>query len=210
MSTYRDDLEAALARNSNLQHRVVELERALRAERQPVKPSQLVPKPRPRLPAPRPLPPAGSITYVAPATYAPAMRLFTTYAREEARRVFVRPRWTRPRLESDIVILDLLARACTLGWAPLRLTFAWLARVLRALWFVIAVAFVGLFTIPVSVLGAPLIAALSVRRMTGTTPPTPLTWGRAPDYETANMYALLVLAIAPMVTAFVPLLAYAW
>lgn len=186
---YRDDLEAALARNHDLQRRVNELETATRTtQRVGSEPTAM----------PRPLTPPARVTkisYVAPATYVPHARLFMRYASSAWRGL----RATVPTLNvpkpapSSILVLELLRRLVVGPWIALCLVLQGLWCLVGALWFLTTVAIVGCMTGLVTPLMMLVVVLASVRyQRAGVSRTVGLQWGVSPDDSSALLYASLM------------------
>jgi hypothetical protein len=166
MGMYRDDLEAALARNAVLERRVADLERARRQAPNVVR---QVPAVTPRSPR---------ITVAPPATWLPLYHLLVHSYRHNVRSVRAKvPRWRHPRWTSTILAVDLLARPAAWLAACLDLVFTTVWFVLGLLWFLPALAISTTGFVLGSVALVPVLALTCVRRHEGVAPPIGVRWG---------------------------------
>ncbi len=201
---YRDDLEAALARNSVLERELRELRQAVA----PPPPFRTIPVPPPprREPARPPCNDGARVGYVRPARYFPAFAAFAVWARAACSSLrdhlgIETPGWWTTR--SDVLLLDLLRWPLILLSIPIVMVLQLLVVVAYASFLAVAFPVVGLATIAISIVGAPVIAAASIRRWRSGAPPAGLAWGAVVSPEGARVYAACVLCV---VVAFVPLL----
>lgn len=197
VTAYRDDLDAALARNQALARRVKELEHVLEHRPVAAKPEQRAE----RAPAPsrrersRSTSSSSSssprIVYAAPATYVPCVRacarcvvlLWGLVAKLPSARTVTPP-------ASNVVVLELLRRVFLVVWIPLVLVLKLVWLVLGMLWFVIYVPLVGAGTLLASVVALPVVVLASIRIWRpGAAPPTGVRWGVAVTDEGAGAYA---------------------
>lgn len=177
---YRDDLEAALARNAVLERRVAELEGAP------------IPRPTPMpLPvvAPAPVrrvePQHGAITYVPPATWMPLWGRLVHSVRHTWRSLLAkRPSWKVPGWSSPIVVVHALARPAAWIGACIALLAMMVWFVLGLVWIVpsLAISFAGFVVGSIALV--PILAIASIQRHQQGSPATRLEWGvvrPAPD-----------------------------
>jgi len=191
---YRDDLQAALARNHDLEGQVRELRRALDKPSAPAAPVA----PRPRKPGrtARPRAPRRGIVFVRPARYFPLAPMAVRWVgivREWLARWVPRPRL--PRLgTSDIVLLDLLRWPVLALWVPVSLLGQSLVLVAGLLWYALTIPLLAVTTVVASILALPVIAALSVRHTQPNKPVVGLQWGVSVTDEAAlSLYSASIL-----------------
>jgi hypothetical protein len=173
---YRDDLEAALARNAILERRVAELEGA-RVPRPATPASTVTPTPSP-VRRVTPTKQRGAITYASPATWLP-LRKRLVHSLEHTWRSLLakRPSWEVQNWSSSIVVVHLLARPAAWVGACIALLAMTVWFVLGLVWLVpsLAITFAGFMV--GSVVLVPIIALASVRRSDGRSVPAGLQWG---------------------------------
>lgn len=203
---YRDDLEAALARNAILERRVAELEGAHVSH---VSRPAAVPMPRPVVAsasAQRVEQAPGSITYIRPATWFPLWGRLVHSVRHTWRSLLAkRPSWNVPDWSSPIVVLHALARpAAWVGACIGMLTMTvWFA--LGLVWFAPALAISLVGFIMGSIALVPILAIASIQRRHVGSEHKRIEWGvvrpalDAPDE--LQLWSLLGLSLvqAPLV-----------
>lgn len=204
---YRDDLEAALARNHELERQVRALQRAAR----PVVPEPVPPPAHPTVPTTLPVPPARprAITYVRPARYFPAIPAFRCWLRVtlgwfgRLRPTLAVPAWWSD-LTSDVLLLDLARWPLLAAWIPLAFAITLIGWIGAALYVAFVVPVMAIGTLALSVIGLPVVVALSVRRGDHA---VGLRWGTQIDDTTALTFAAVVMGVwsilAPIVSALV-------
>ncbi len=211
MTAYRDDLDAALARNHALAQRVRELEGAVE-DRRPTAPVERrvqmpVPVNRERL-AREASSPSSRIVYAPPATYVPCARLFRRYVELSWRSLVdkVPSTDTVAPPASNIIVLEMLRSLFLVAWIPFVFVVKIVWFVLGMLWFVISVPLVGVATAIAVIVTLPVVVLASFRtRHAGAALPIGVRWGDEVTDVDAVVYAATVAFGLAMVGMFVGL-----
>ena len=207
MTAYRDDLDAALARNHALAQRVRELEGAVE-DRRPTAAVErrahvLVPVNRKREASS-----SSRIVYAPPATYVPCARLFRRYVQLSWRALVDKVPSTKTVAPpaSNIIVLEMLRSLFLVAWIPFVFVLKIVWFVIGMLWFVISVPLVGVATAIAVVVTLPVFVLASLRtRRAGAALPIGVRWGAEVTDVDALVYAAMAAFCLMMVGMFVGL-----